>query len=55
MPTLEERKLVKQGGSLTLSLPKGWVRYNKLKPGDTVEGMANGDLIVRMMRQEKNK
>jgi len=48
MPTLAKRKLIKFGESgLVLTVPKAWARYYGLKPGDKVEIVADGELVVR--------
>ena len=48
MPTLLERKLMPMGkGGIVVSIPAGWAKYYKLSPGDRVEVIANGDLIIR--------
>jgi len=45
---IEERTLTKVGGnSLMVTLPKGWLRYMGLKPGDKVEVISNGDITIR--------
>ena len=48
MPIVVERSLFKIGGGFAVTLPKAWVRYNKLKPGDKVEVIANREVIVRL-------
>ena len=49
MPIKVERILFRVGeGSLAVTLPKAWVTYNRLKPGDTVEVIANDGVIVRL-------
>ena len=49
MPILVERTLFKIGeGGFAITLPKAWVRYNRLKPGDKVEVIANEDLTIRV-------
>ena len=58
MPILVERTLFKIGeGGFAITLPKAWVRYNKLKPGDKVEVIANQEVIIRvpMGKQEKGR
>ncbi len=46
MPTLAKGKLIKFGESgLVLTVPKAW--YYGLKPGDKVEIVADGELVVR--------
>jgi bifunctional DNA-binding transcriptional regulator/antitoxin component of YhaV-PrlF toxin-antitoxin module len=48
MPTLTLRKLIKFGeGGLVITVPKGWIRYYGLKPGQRLEVIANGELTVR--------
>ena len=48
MPTLAKRKLIKFGESgLVLTVPKAWARFYGLKPGDKVEVVADGELVVR--------
>ena len=49
MPIKVERILFRVGaGSLAVTLPKAWVVYNRLKPGDTVEVIANDGVLVRV-------
>ena len=49
---IEERTISKVGGaSLMVTLPKGWLRYMGIKPGDTVEVITNGDVIIRPKRK----
>jgi len=49
MPIKVERILFRVGeGSLAVTLPKAWVIYNRLKPGDTVEVIANDVMTVRL-------
>ena len=49
MPIKVERILFRVGeGSLAVTLPKAWVTYNRLKPGDTVEVIANDGVLIRL-------
>ena len=49
MPIKVERILFRVGeGSFAVTLPKAWVRYNRLRPGDTVEIVANDDVVIRV-------
>ena len=49
MPILVERILFRVGeGSLAVTLPKAWVTYNKLKPGDIVEIIVNNGMFIRV-------
>jgi antitoxin component of MazEF toxin-antitoxin module len=48
MPMLLERSLIKFGdGGCVISIPVAWLRYYGLGPGDKVEMIANGELIIR--------
>jgi len=52
MPIKVERILFRVGeGSLAVTLPKAWVIYNRLKPGDTVEVIANDGVTVRIKKK----
>ena len=52
MPIQVERILFRVGeGSLAVTLPKAWVIYNRLKPGDTVEVIVNGGVTVRIKKK----
>lgn len=47
MPIKVERILFRIGeGSLAVTLPKAWVVYNQLKPGDVVELIVNDGVTV---------
>jgi len=49
---IEERTFSKVGSaSLMVTLPKGWLRYMGIKPGDTVEVITNGEVIIRPKRK----
>ena len=52
MPIKVERILFRVGeGSLAVTLPKAWIKYNRLKPGDTVEVIVNEGVLVRVKEQ----
>jgi len=52
MPILVERILFRIGeGSLAVTLPKAWVTYNRLKPGDKVEIIVNDGVLVRVKKE----
>ena len=52
MPIKVERILFRVGeSSLAVTLPKAWVVYNQLKPGDTVELIANDGVIVHIKKK----
>jgi len=52
MPIFEERKLVKSGASLVLSLPRKWLEENGLVDGGNVIIKANGDLKIEKASPE---
>jgi len=53
MPIQVERKLFKIGeGGFAMTVPKAWINYHQLKPGDVVEVIVNDDLIIRVKKQE---
>ena len=52
MPIKVERILFRIGeGSLAVTLPKAWVVYNRLQPGDTVEIIVNDDVTVHINKR----
>jgi bifunctional DNA-binding transcriptional regulator/antitoxin component of YhaV-PrlF toxin-antitoxin module len=56
MPLLVERKLFKIGeGGFAVTLPKAWINYHRLKPGDTVEVVVDGDIIIRVKVKPEGK
>jgi antitoxin component of MazEF toxin-antitoxin module len=49
MPIKVERILFRVGeGSLAVTLPKPWVIYNRLKPGDKVEVIVNNGVQIHV-------
>ena len=55
MPILTERTLMRMGeGSLVVTIPKGWAKYLRLKPGDKVQVEADGELIIRPLKSVVN-
>ena len=49
MPIKVERTLFKIGeGGFAVTLPKAWVKYHNLKPGDKVEIIANSKLTIKV-------
>jgi antitoxin component of MazEF toxin-antitoxin module len=54
MPIKVERTLFKIGeGGFAVTLPKAWIRYYDLKPGDKVEIIANKELTIRVKPKER--
>ncbi|MDD4984741.1 MAG: AbrB/MazE/SpoVT family DNA-binding domain-containing protein [Dehalococcoidales bacterium] len=55
MPIKVERILFRVGeGSLAVTLPKAWVNFYALKPGDIVEIIADSKIIIRARDREVN-
>ncbi len=54
MPILAERKLFTTGDSLAVTLPKPWVKYFHLKAGDSVEVVANNEVVIKIKRSKEN-
>jgi len=53
MPIKVERTLFKIGeGGFAVTLPKAWVNYYNLEPGDKVEIIADSDLTIRVKAKE---
>jgi len=51
MPIKVERILFRVGeGSLAVTLPKPWVVYNNLKPGDKVDVIVNDGVHIRVKK-----
>jgi antitoxin component of MazEF toxin-antitoxin module len=47
MPTIYKRKVIRFGdGGLAMTLPAGWVRFSGIRPGDTLEVLVDGSLVV---------
>jgi len=56
MPIKVERVLFRVGeGSFAVTLPKAWVRYNRLRPGDTVEIIANDSVVIRVKGKSEDR
>ena len=52
MPTLVERSVIDMGqGSYIITLPKAWVRYYRIRPGDKLEVIIDGELTIRVKRR----
>ena len=52
MPIKVERILFRVGEvSLAVTLPRAWVTYNNLKPGDTVEVSADDVVLIRINKE----
>ncbi len=55
MATLTYRALIRMGDDgLVITIPKAWARFYQLKPGEKVEMIANGELLVRPLRRQQN-
>jgi len=53
---LVERSVIDMGqGSYIITLPKPWVRYFGIKPGEKLEVISNGELIIRRKKGKRRK
>lgn len=56
MPILEERMIYRVGKpSLAITLPREWLKYYGLEPGDMVEITANGELTICLLKRQDNE
>ena len=56
MPTLLERTLIKFGdGGLVMCIPKAWSDFYKLRAGDKVQVITNGELRIRPKRKSRRQ
>jgi len=55
IPKIEKRKLMTSGNSVVLTVPREWMEENKLKAGDEVLMIANGNLVFSKMDSEMVK
>jgi len=56
MPTLTMRKIIRFGDDgLVITIPISWARYHRLNPGDVVQVIADGELIIRLTKREPAK
>ena len=56
MPIKVKRILFRVGeGSLAVTLPKAWVVYHRLKPGDTVELIANDGVLIKVRKEPEDE
>ena len=52
MPIKVERILFRVGeGSLAVTLPKPWIIYNRLKPGDKVEVVVDDGVMIKIKEE----
>ena len=55
MPQIYERSIIKFGdGGCVISLPLAWLRYYGLGPGDKVDMIVNGEIIIRLKGKTEN-
>lgn len=52
MPIVVRRSLFKTGDSLAVTLPKAWIRFFKLRPGDHVLIVANEHIIIKAEKEK---
>jgi len=52
-PSVEEKKLLKVGSSVVITLPQEWLKENNVGAGDKVIMSVNGN--IEIMRNDENK
>jgi len=57
MPQIYERSIIRFGGGkgCVISLPLAWLRYYGLGPGDKLDMIANGEIIIRRRARSKKQ
>ena len=56
MPNLTERSVFKIGeGGLAMTIPKPWWSYYQLEPGDKVQVISDGKLVVKPLRNRRSQ
>ena len=56
MPLSVERKLFRIGeGGVAITIPKAWINYHGLKPGDIVMVIVNEDLRIQVKTKPGEK
>lgn len=55
MPTLMQRSVIKMGkGGFCITLPKAWTDYFKIKAGDKLQVIADGELTIHPPVKQAN-
>lgn len=55
MPILERRRIVALGSTRVVSLPRGWLAFNGLKPGDFLDVLTDGEIRLRPIKKERTE
>ena len=56
MPIEVERTVFKIGeGGFAITLPKAWVKYNRVKSGDKVLVIADTEIIIRVIKPAREE
>ena len=53
MATLTRRRVIRLGDALVVTLPKAWVDYYQLRPGDKVTVVAARRLVIKPISGDK--
>jgi antitoxin component of MazEF toxin-antitoxin module len=46
LPHEETRKIIRIGDSYAVTMPRAWIRYNKLKGKDEVVVVSDGSVVI---------
>jgi bifunctional DNA-binding transcriptional regulator/antitoxin component of YhaV-PrlF toxin-antitoxin module len=56
VPNIYDRSVINLGqGSYVITLPKAWLRYFGIKPGDKLEIISNGELRILPLKPKGSK
>lgn len=51
MPHKEIRKIIRVGDSFAVTLPKGWLKYFGIEPGDEIEMVSNKNITIKRVEK----
>jgi len=51
MPHKEQRKIIRVGNSLAVTIPKAWLRYFNLTDKDEVTVISDGKVIIEPVKK----
>ncbi len=51
MPSRREGRAIRSNRSMVVVLPKDWVRWNEIEPGDLLEIVYDGEVLVRSTKK----
>lgn len=52
MPSKDIRTIIRAGNAYAVILPRAWLRYFELEPGDKVEVITNGSVTIKPIKKK---